>query len=67
MSTDGTYTQCQGDNCLGNAGDITPTLQYGQSVSIGPFTCLSTMEGVQCTVSSGTGFLIAKSGVTKVG
>ncbi|OBI86504.1 hypothetical protein A9X01_17110 [Mycobacterium asiaticum] len=67
MSTNGTFKTCTGESCLGNAGQGTPTLPYGQSASIGPFTCLSETGGVTCTVTNGRGFTISSSGVVAVG
>ena len=57
-------TECNGQSCLSNAGENTPTLAYGQSITLGPFTCASSTAGIRCTLQSGSGFLIAASGVT---
>ncbi|HJP76169.1 MAG TPA: hypothetical protein VJ914_18005 [Pseudonocardiaceae bacterium] len=65
LSTNGTYTVCTGNDCLGNPGENTPVLAYGDSTVVGPFTCASTTSGVTCTVA-GTGFRISRSGVAKV-
>ncbi len=68
LHSDGTLTVCTGQTCLSNAGLNTPTLGYGQSITLAPFTCVSSTAGMQCTVcASGAGFLIAASGVTPVG
>ena len=67
LKADSTLTECSGQNCLGNAGVGTPTLHYGTSVALGPFTCLSTISGVRCTLANGNGFMIAKTGVTPIG
>lgn len=67
MSSSGSLT-CSGEQCVGNLGTNVPkTLPYGQSVSVGPFTCASKETGMQCSVSSGKGFLIARDGVTRIG
>jgi hypothetical protein len=66
MATDGSFTPCTGSNCIGNPGENTPTLAYGQATTVGPFTCESTTSGITCTVS-GRGFQISSSGITAVG
>ncbi|WP_025737295.1 hypothetical protein [Mycobacterium genavense] len=67
LSPAGVVTPCQGTSCLGNPGENTPTLAYGQSANIGPFSCISKQEGVTCTVSSGNGFALSNAGITSVG
>ena len=67
MSASGVLTNCTGTSCLGNAGIGTPTLAYGQTAGIGPFSCLSAASGVTCTVPSGRGFTISSAGITPVG
>jgi len=67
MSTNGVFKSCTGPSCLGNAGQGTPTLAYGLSASLGPFTCRSAPSGVTCTVTSGRGFSLSNAGVTSVG
>ena len=62
----GTYSVCPGTGCLGNAGVGQATLPYGESASLGPFTCRSDVEGITCTVVSGCGFLISGAAITKV-
>ncbi|OBI22995.1 hypothetical protein A5712_11880 [Mycobacterium sp. E2327] len=66
MSTDGTYKSCTGESCLGNAGEGTPTLPYGQTAGLGPFSCRSEASGITCTVT-GRGFSISNGGITPVG
>jgi len=63
MGSSGSYKVCDGDSCLGNAGDGTPTLRYGQSTGVGPFTCSSASSGVTCEVN-GKGFVISASGIS---
>ena len=53
LNTDGTLTECTGQDCLSNAGIDTPTLAYGQSITLGPFTCVSSTAGMKCTLASG--------------
>jgi hypothetical protein len=67
LKTDASLVECNGQSCLSNAGEITPTLAYGQSITLGPFSCLSSRAGIKCTLQSGAGFLIATSGVTPQG
>ena len=65
MDAAGRYTTCAGEQCLGNAGDTTPTLAYGTATGVGPFRCVSATTGVTCT-ANGRGFLISASGITPV-
>lgn len=67
MKADGTLTKCAGQQCLGNPGEDTPTLPYGSATGTGPFRCFSTQQGMTCTITSGSGFQIATSGITSVG
>jgi hypothetical protein len=67
MSTSGTFKTCTGPSCLGNAGQGTPTLGYGQTAGVGTFNCRSEADGVTCTVTSGRGFVISNTGITSVG
>jgi len=67
LQTDSSLTECTGVNCLSNAGTNTPTLGYGQSITLGPFTCASSTAGVKCTLASGDGFLISSSAITVLG
>jgi hypothetical protein len=66
MNVGGTLTKCAGEQCLGNPGENTPTLPYGSATGIGPFRCLSSPQGVTCTVTSGNGFRIASGGITSI-
>lgn len=43
------------------AGDDVPVLQYGQSTSVGDYTCRSATDGVQCVDGSGVGFQLARA------
>ncbi|GAB7070995.1 hypothetical protein JCM12141A_52840 [Mycolicibacterium hodleri] len=63
----GTVTTCSGPQCVGDAAEGTPTLAYGQSVSLGPFQCASARTGVTCTAAHGRGFVISTAGITTVG
>src|SRR5689334_17393057 len=39
MDTSGSFKLCTGNSCLGNAGQGTPVLAYGQTAGVGPFSC----------------------------
>jgi hypothetical protein len=67
LTTDGTVALCTGAQCLSNAGVDTPTLPYGTSITLAPFTCLSTRAAMRCTLASGAGFAISISGVAALG
>lgn len=67
LTASGTLTKCSGETCLSNAGENTPTLSYGASITLGSITCLSLTTGMKCTLSSGAGFTIASSGITPLG
>ena len=67
MDDRGTVTTCSGQSCVGNAAEGTPTLAYGQTVSLGPFLCLSERTGMTCTAAHGRGFVISTAGITSVG
>ena len=67
LATDSTLVECSGVNCLSNAGLNTPTLAYGQSITLGPFTCASSTAGMRCTLASGDGFLISSGATTALG
>jgi hypothetical protein len=67
MKVDGTLTKCAGQQCLGNPGENTPSLPYGSATGTGPFRCLSTQQGMSCTVTSGSGFQIAAAGISVTG
>lgn len=64
MDPTGGVTACRGRQCeLGNPGAGTPVLPYGSATGSGPYLCVSATEGVTCTVSTGGGFLISRSGI----
>jgi hypothetical protein len=67
LGADSSLKKCTGQTCLANAGLNTPELPYGTSITLGPFTCLSTTTGMRCTLSNGNGFILARSGVTPLG
>jgi len=50
-----------------NAGENTPTLGYGMSITLGPFTCASSTAGITCTLGNGDGFRISSTAVTPLG
>ena len=67
LGADGTLTECTGVTCLSNAGENTPTLGYGMSITLAPFTCSSSTAGIRCTLANGDGFLISSGGTTALG
>ena len=67
LQTDSSLTECTGVNCLSNAGTNTPTLAYGQSITLGRFTCASSTVGIKCTLANGDGFLISSAATTALG
>jgi hypothetical protein len=67
MTVDGSFTRCAGQQCLGNAGENTPTLPYVSTTGTGPFHCSSTTLGMTCAVPSGKGFQIAAGGISPIG
>jgi len=66
MDSSGNFTPCTGDHCMGDPALETPTLAYGQTARLGPFACVSSTDGMTCTVA-GRGFIISRSGVFPVG
>lgn len=65
MGPSGHFKTCSGENCLGSPG-LDPTLAYGDTSTLGPYTCHSSPDGVACTVAGGIGFKISSAGVTAV-
>ena len=65
MDANGSYKTCAGEQCLGNAGEGTPTLAYGTATGVGPFRCESAATGITC-VADGKGFRVSTSGITPV-
>jgi hypothetical protein len=50
------------------AGPGVPALDYGQSKTVGPYTCTSTPTGIVCKEdASGRGFTLAKAGFKPAG
>jgi hypothetical protein len=67
MNPDGVLTVCTGESCMSNGPEDAVTLPYNHTTGLGPFTCLSEVSGMTCTVGSGRGFTISRSGITPVG
>lgn len=64
------FFPCSNDTdprCLTGLTPDTPTLAYGQTARQGPFTCVSEETGVTCTVPSGRGVTVSRSGIVAVG
>lgn len=66
MDPNGSLKNCSGTSCLGNPGEGTATLAYGQTAALGPFTCQSATKGITCTVASGRGFRISRAGIASL-
>jgi hypothetical protein len=64
MDASGNFTPCTGNQCMGDPALGTPTLAYGQTARLGPFACLSSTDGMTCTVATGRGFVISREGVS---
>ena len=67
LTTNSALSECTGENCLSNAGEDTPVLAYGQTITLGPFTSASSTAGMKCTLSNGDGFLISSAATTALG
>jgi Permease for cytosine/purines, uracil, thiamine, allantoin len=74
MGLDGQLKSCSNGTSATNACHIgippagTPTLAYGNQVTVGPFRCRSEQAGVMCIViKSGKGFLFNNNGASPVG
>jgi hypothetical protein len=66
LSPSGALRICTGTRCLGNGPENAFTLQYGHATRLGPFRCLSKAAGMRCTVATGHGFALARSGVHRL-
>jgi hypothetical protein len=66
MGERGAIKVCNGEGCVGSPPDNVGTLSYGQSTTLGPFTCESLTTGMRCTVADGQGFQIARAGVQTI-
>jgi hypothetical protein len=69
LHKNGQVTECKGAACptIGWSGALT-TLAYGDSEGgSNSFSCASQTTGVTCTATSGAGFTIARSGITRIG
>lgn len=68
MDATGSFQTCDGSQCdLGNPAMETPVLPYGSATAGGPFQCLSSREGMTCTVVGHRGFDLSRAGVRAVG
>ena len=63
LDATGAYKTCTEGGCIGDPGEGTPTLAYGQATGVGPFRCESATTGVTCT-ANGKGFHIDNTGIT---
>ena len=68
MTSTGSLTTCTGKQCaLGNPSADEPVLPYGAATGEGPYQCLSSVSAMTCTVTSGKGFKISRSGIEPIG
>jgi hypothetical protein len=69
LSPNGHISVCRGTRCIGTGRfGSSPTLGYGKKDAFAGYICRSKKVGVTCTVAtSGKGFLINRSGVSRVG
>jgi hypothetical protein len=56
----GVTTPCQ-SGAAPTADQTAPELRYGQSRTVGDYTCISAQSGVECTRQDGVGFRLAKA------
>jgi hypothetical protein len=67
LGPDGHATICD-TGCLGMEPPATPTLAYGQQITVGRFQCTSAISGITCIVTrSRRGFLINATAAALVG
>jgi hypothetical protein len=66
LGADGKLKRCTGVGCIGNGPDNASVLEYGHSVTLGPFTCRGGINAISCTVKRGAGFSISRSAVTRL-
>ena len=64
LHSNGTYSICNGDDCLGNAAIGTPTLFENSIVDNGLFACSVSSSHVTCRARNRGGFTISKNGIT---
>ena len=59
---------CRGEKCVRNPATGTPTLRYGDAISLGPFRCTSLRAGVRCLIKrTRHGFVLSARNVERVG
>ena len=62
---DGVTTPCVEGPAPAPASADTPVLEYGQTQTVGPYTCTSGSNGMSCVVDdTGTGFRVATAALT---
>lgn len=74
MSEAGESKECSGSGCVGNPAEGEPVLAYGNSVTLGPFHCISERaslaqsgSSMTCTVANGRGFRISPASTSVLG
>jgi hypothetical protein len=64
MDASGSIHTCMGNDCdLGNPAMETPVLPYGTATAGGPFECLSSRQGIACTIAGHRGFELSREGI----
>jgi hypothetical protein len=66
LSSSGSAKVCLGVACVGNPGEGTPTVGYGNSFDAAGFHCTSAITGISCTIA-GRGFEISRTAITPIG
>ena len=61
LLTDGTFSTCNGEQCLSNAGLGAPTLAPNTRVHSGAFTCTAGSLTMRCTAQDRRGFEISRA------
>ncbi len=61
LNGDGFAFDCVNGPAPAVAGDDVPVLEYGSTVTSGPYTCSSATNGVTCTDDEGVGFTLARA------
>jgi hypothetical protein len=67
LKPNGKIKVCKGMACLGDGPENATTLGFGERIDQGPFTCVSKKSGIKCTLASGRGFRISRSGIKRLG
>jgi hypothetical protein len=67
MRADGVLHVCRGARCMSNSPMDVRVLDYGTSVSVGPFRCIAKRAGMRCIVTRlGHGFFLSRTSLTRI-